>query len=126
MFLLGACLIIACQGSAQTWIGLEFHNQTGQQMKVEYELKYFTSGACSSPSGSSGWYPACMDASDVHTLGTWDDRYIAQVDVWCDCMSSPVATIYCGDDDLIFQCGLTDQFIMGLSLHGWRVEPYVP
>ena len=126
MFLLSACLAFASNGSAQTWIDLEFHNQTAQYMRVDYELKYFTSNACANPSGSTGWFDACIPDNNVSTLGTWDERYIAQVDVWCDCSSGPVATIYCGDDDVIFQCGLMDQFIMGLSLHGWRVEPYEP
>lgn len=93
---------------------------------MEFELKHCTPDACASPSGSSGWFTLCLSPYTVGTFGTGDTRCIAQVNVSCGCNTPPVATISCGEDEVAFTCGLMDQFIMGLSLHGWRVQPYVP
>lgn len=118
--------LLAVHAVAQT-VDLEFINETGQSMRVDFELRYYISNPpdCTY-SGSSGWYDGCAPANDEYTLQTDATRFIAQVNVSCTCSQSVVASIYCGDDPVVFQCGLMDWFIMGLAPQGWRVEPYTP
>ena len=110
--------------TAQSWIDFEFINDTGQDIRVRFELKYYAGSPCGDNTGSSGTWYECIPPSDSFVVGSWDTRYIAWVEVECDCDGSVDAVINCGDDPVIFSCDLVSQLVMGLSQSGWRIEPY--
>ncbi len=122
--LLMPCLLVL-QLNAQT-IEIEFINETGQPMKARYQLVGYTNPLdpddCSYTITSTG-DEECIPANDVYYLETEPGRFILWVEVYCDC-SDYAATIYCGDEPVIFSCDMVNQYIMGLAHHGWRVEPY--
>lgn len=117
--------MLAFHSIAQT-IEIEFRNETGQPMRARFQLVGYTNpydpNDCTYTITST-LDAFCVAANDVEYLESEPGRFILWVEVYCDC-SDYVATIYCGDEPVIFSCDMVNQYIMGLAHHGWRVEPY--
>lgn len=114
------CAMLGMVGSSSAQGDIEFWNLTNQDIYDHYDLHYGSNCV------STGQYMpdfACVLANDVTYVSAPSGVFILYLEVSCSCAPGAiVADMDCGEEQEYCECN--DQYVMGLSPRGWRIEPY--